>query len=203
MSFVFTGDIGREVERTIAPSFARAPIRILKVPHHGSATSSSQPFLDALRPDIAVISAGRGNPFGHPVPSVLERYRNIGAAIYRTDQDGAVTVETDGTTVRVTTFTGRRLTLTTTRTITPRRLEHDDTKSTKARRRTLMIRVPSPLDDETEKYVFETMDCGFAVHKALGPGFGESIYRNAFCVELRAREIPFECEKPFVSEISR
>jgi competence protein ComEC len=113
VSFVFTGDIGREVEQTIASSFAPAPIRILKVPHHGSATSSSQPFLDALRPDIAVISAGRGNPFGHPVPSVLERYRNIGAAIYRTDQDGAVTVETDGTFVRVSTFNGRKLTLTT------------------------------------------------------------------------------------------
>jgi competence protein ComEC len=113
VSFVFTGDIGTEVERTIAASFARAPIRILKVPHHGSATSSSRVFLDALRPDIAVISAGRGNPFGHPVPSVVERYRNIGAAIYRTDQDGAVSVETDGTTARVRTFRGRRLTLTT------------------------------------------------------------------------------------------
>ena len=137
VSFVFTGDIGREVERTIASSFARAPIRILKVPHHGSATSSSQPFLDALRPDIAVISAGRGNPFGHPVPSVLERYRNIGAAIYRTDQDGAVTVETDGTTVRVTTFTGRKLTLTTTRGDKyHRRSKHEGAKSSKARRRT-------------------------------------------------------------------
>jgi competence protein ComEC len=113
VSFVFTGDIGRDVERTIAPRFSRAPIRILKVPHHGSATSSSQAFLDALRPDIAVISAGRGNPFGHPVPAVVERYRNVGAAIYRTDQDGAVTVETDGNTVRVRTFKGRRLTLTT------------------------------------------------------------------------------------------
>jgi competence protein ComEC len=111
VSFVFTGDIGREVERTLAPSFTRAPIRILKVPHHGSATSSSQLFLDTLRPDIAVISAGRANAFGHPVPSVLERYRNIGAAIYRTDQDGAVSVETDGTTARVTTFRGRKLTL--------------------------------------------------------------------------------------------
>jgi len=113
VSFVFTGDIGRDVERTLAPSFVRAPIRVLKVPHHGSATSSSQLFLDALRPDIAVISAGRGNPFGHPVPTVLERYRQIGAAIFRTDKDGAVTVETDGTAVRVTTFTGRKLTLTT------------------------------------------------------------------------------------------
>ena len=115
VSFVFTGDIGREVESTIASSFSPAPIRVLKVPHHGSATSSSQTFLEALRPDIAVISAGRGNPFGHPVPGVLERYRSIGAAIYRTDHDGAVMVETDGRTVRVETFKGRRLTLTTTR----------------------------------------------------------------------------------------
>ena len=61
-----------------------------------------------------------------------------------------------------------------------------------------MIRVPSPLDDETEKYVFETMACGFAVHKAIGPGYGEKIYKNAFCVELLARQIPFECEKSFV-----
>jgi competence protein ComEC len=113
VSIVFTGDIGREVEQAIAPSFARASIRIMKVPHHGSATSSSQLFLDALRPDIAVFSAGRGNPFGHPVASVLDRYRRAGAAMYRTDQDGAVSVETDGTTVRVTTFLGRRLTLTT------------------------------------------------------------------------------------------
>jgi competence protein ComEC len=113
VSFVFTGDIGRDVERAIASSFAPAPLRIVKVPHHGSATSSSHEFLDALRPDIAVISAGRGNPFGHPVASVLERYRHVGSATYRTDQDGAVTVETDGTTVKVRTFRGRTLTLTT------------------------------------------------------------------------------------------
>ena len=113
VSFVFTGDIGRDVEHQIAPSFERSPIRIVKVPHHGSATSSSSEFLHALQPDIAVISAGRGNTFGHPAPAVLERYRNVGAAIYRTDQDGAVLIETDGTTVRVKTFTNRRLTLTT------------------------------------------------------------------------------------------
>lgn len=111
VSFVFTGDIGREVERQVAPAFEAAPIRILKAPHHGSATSSSSEFLSALRPDIAIISSGRGNPFGHPVPAVVQRYRDIGAAIYRTDQDGAVTVETDGYTVRVRTFTNRRLTL--------------------------------------------------------------------------------------------
>ena len=111
VSFVFTGDIGRDVEQGIASGFSRARVRIVKVPHHGSATSSSQHVLDRLRPDIAVISAGKGNPFGHPVASVLERYKAAGAAIYRTDQDGAVSVETDGRTVRVATFKGRRLTL--------------------------------------------------------------------------------------------
>jgi GxxExxY protein len=58
-----------------------------------------------------------------------------------------------------------------------------------------MIRVSSPLDEQTEKYVKETMDCGYAVHKALGPGFLEPAYKNAFCVELAAQKIPFECEK--------
>ena len=61
-----------------------------------------------------------------------------------------------------------------------------------------MLRVSSPLDDETERYITEAMDCGFAVHKALGPGFPELTYRNAFCLELTAQKIPFECEKPFV-----
>lgn len=58
-----------------------------------------------------------------------------------------------------------------------------------------MIRVPSPLDDGTEKCVKETLDCGFAVHKALGPGFLEPAYMNAFCIELAAQGLPFECEK--------
>ena len=60
-----------------------------------------------------------------------------------------------------------------------------------------MIRVSSPLDEQTERYVSETMDCGFAVHKALGPGFFESAYRNAFCMELLALKIPFERERAF------
>jgi GxxExxY protein len=58
-----------------------------------------------------------------------------------------------------------------------------------------MIRVPSPLDEQTEKYVKETIDCGYTVHKALGPGFLEPTYRNAFCLELSAQNIPFECER--------
>jgi competence protein ComEC len=113
VSFVFTGDISREVERALVPSFDRARLRILKVAHHGSLTSSSSAFVHALRPDVAVFSAGRGNPFGHPAAAIVDRFRQIGAAIYRTDLDGATMIETDGTTVRVKTFNGRRLTLST------------------------------------------------------------------------------------------
>ncbi len=61
-----------------------------------------------------------------------------------------------------------------------------------------MIRVPSRLDEQTEECVSEAMDCGFAVHRELGPGFSEGIYENAFCLELIARNIPFEREKSFV-----
>jgi competence protein ComEC len=111
VSFVFTGDIGAEVEQAIAPRFAPMPLRVLKVPHHGSLTSSSRGFVSSLQPRIAVVSAGRGNIFGHPAPAVLGRYREIGADVFRTDRDGAVTIETDGHSLSVSTFTGRRLTL--------------------------------------------------------------------------------------------
>ena len=109
VSFVFTGDIGREAEADIVHLFEPAPLRVLKVPHHGSNTSSSAALIHALGPDVAVVSAGRANNFGHPSPAVLDRYQAAGAAMFRTDQDGAVTVDTDGTSLDVLTFTGRRL----------------------------------------------------------------------------------------------
>jgi competence protein ComEC len=111
VSILLTGDIGRDVERTLAMSLPSAPLRILKVPHHGSLTSSTAEFLDAVGPDVAIVSVGRGNHFGHPVPAVLQRYADAGAAIFRTDQDGAVTVDTDGTSIDIRTFTGRTLTI--------------------------------------------------------------------------------------------
>ena len=111
VSFVFTGDIGREAEAQVAPLFAPAPLRVLKVPHHGSITSSSDALVGALAPNVAVISVGRSNNYGHPSPRVLDRYQKAGAAVFRTDQDGAVEIDTDGRTIDVRGFTGRTLSI--------------------------------------------------------------------------------------------
>jgi competence protein ComEC len=108
VAFLLTGDIGSDVERSIAPHLLQARTRILKVAHHGSRTSTSQELLDAWHPQIALISCGRGNPFGHPASEVVARLEAAGAAIYRTDRDGAITVDTDGQHVFVKTFTGEK-----------------------------------------------------------------------------------------------
>jgi competence protein ComEC len=96
VAILLTGDISEEVEREILPRLSRTPIRILKVAHHGSRTSSSQAFLAEWRPQYALISAGRGNTFGHPAPEVLRRLEDIGATVLRTDLNGQITMETDG-----------------------------------------------------------------------------------------------------------
>ena len=107
LSVVLTGDAGVAAEREMLPSFASARLRVVKIGHHGSLTSSAPDFVRALRPQIAIASAGRNNHFGHPVPEVLDRYRSVGAEIFRTDQDGAVIVDSDGYPINVRTFTGR------------------------------------------------------------------------------------------------
>ena len=119
VSVVLTGDIGKAIERDIVRAIPPAPLRVEKIAHHGSLTSSTVPFLTALHPQLAIVSAGRANHFGHPVPEVLDRYRAVGAEIVRTDQDGAVMIETDGSSLSARTFTGRLVVL-------PRRRE--DTK---------------------------------------------------------------------------
>jgi competence protein ComEC len=111
VSVLLTGDIGREAEKAIATGLPPARLRILKIPHHGSLTSSSRELLSAFRPQLAVVSAGRSNHFGHPVPEVLDRYKAVGAEIFRTDRDGAVTVDSDGYSINVHTFMGKRLSL--------------------------------------------------------------------------------------------
>jgi competence protein ComEC len=106
VAILLTGDIGVDVEREILPRLSHPRTRILKVAHHGSRTSSSAELLESWRPQIALISAGRGNRFGHPTPEVLQRLESIGATIYRTDRDGEITIETDGQQTNIRSYVG-------------------------------------------------------------------------------------------------
>jgi competence protein ComEC len=111
VSVLLTGDVGKGVERSLEEGVPPPALRILKVPHHGSLTSSSVDFVRRLAPQVAVVSVGRGNHFGHPAPDVLDRYHDVGAAIFRTDRDGAVTLETDGRSIELQSFAGRHAVL--------------------------------------------------------------------------------------------
>jgi competence protein ComEC len=115
------GDIGREGESQASTHVDAASITILKAPHHGSATSSTREFLDAVRPAAVIVSAGRANRFGHPAAVVVQRYRQMGVPMFSTAEDGAVVVDTDGRGVEMWgTWSGHRLTLTTASTRRPR-----------------------------------------------------------------------------------
>jgi competence protein ComEC len=94
VAFLLPGDIEADVEQELARAGAYLRSTVLKVPHHGSKTSSSAAFLDAVQPQVAVISVGAGNRFGHPSNEVLERLK--GTLVYRTDENGTVAVASDG-----------------------------------------------------------------------------------------------------------
>lgn len=106
VSVLLPGDIEREVEEALALDLL--PIVVLKVAHHGSGTSSTPAFVDLVRPALAIVSAGRANPYGHPVPYVLDRLHRAGAVVFRTDLDGQVDLATDGRTLSVGSHSGRR-----------------------------------------------------------------------------------------------
>jgi competence protein ComEC len=109
LELLLTGDIGRAVETQLGGERSdRRTLRVLKVAHHGSRTSTSAAFMQDAPPHVALISAGRGNLFGHPAPDVLARLAGAGAVIFRTDRDGAIRLETDGRDVRIETITGGR-----------------------------------------------------------------------------------------------
>jgi competence protein ComEC len=97
---LFPGDLEAEGERALLEAHGgEVRSTLLKAPHHGSRTSSSPAFLDAVAPEIAIVSAGSNNRFGFPHQAVLERYRERNVELWRTDRDGAVTVRiaVDGT----------------------------------------------------------------------------------------------------------
>ncbi len=101
---LLTGDAEKPVEDDLVASGLLRPVTLLKVGHHGSKTSSSEEFLDELKPQYAMISDGYRNQFHHPHPTVLERLNEHHAAIYRTDTQGLITFRTDGKRVELQTF---------------------------------------------------------------------------------------------------
>ena len=109
VAVLLAGDISADVERRILPTLTPAPIRVLKVAHHGSRTSSGAALVEGWRPDLALVSCGRGNTFGHPAPEVLARLAAVGATVLRTDADGQITLWSDGRQVRARTYRGRQV----------------------------------------------------------------------------------------------
>ncbi|MFP6595643.1 MAG: MBL fold metallo-hydrolase, partial [Dehalococcoidia bacterium] len=102
---LLTGDIPKSVETRLVDSDVQLDADLLKAPHHGSDTSSSKAFLEAVDPSVIVIPVGERNPFGHPDEDVLARYANVvpDAPVFVTKEHGDVTVESDGTRLWVTT----------------------------------------------------------------------------------------------------
>jgi competence protein ComEC len=99
---LFVGDAERPEEDWLLARYGDSlRADVLKVGHHGSSTSSSGPFLDAVRPRIALVSVGAGNSYGHPSPAVMATLAERGAQVLRTDRLGTIVVRTDGQRLRV------------------------------------------------------------------------------------------------------
>ena len=99
-TFLFMGDSEKYNEDKISWS----KVDVLKVGHHGSDTSSSEKFINTVRPETAIISVGTNNTYGHPSSTVLERLEGVGATVYRTDQQGTILITSDGKTYSVQSF---------------------------------------------------------------------------------------------------
>lgn len=100
-SFIFTGDAEAEEEREIIENGADLGCDVLKVGHHGSYTSSCEEWLDAVNPEICVISCGEDNEYGHPHDKVVDRLYEYTDKIYRTDVCGNIVITSDGENLNV------------------------------------------------------------------------------------------------------
>jgi competence protein ComEC len=95
-TFLLTGDIERNAEAALLATGDPLACDVVKVAHHGSKTSSTEQFVEASRPKLAVISVGLTSPFGHPRPEIIERWQSVGAQVMTTGRSGTITVSTDG-----------------------------------------------------------------------------------------------------------
>jgi len=100
-AILMTGDIERESEESLVQSGVNLRADVLKIPHHGSKTSSTEAFLDAVKPRLAIISVGERSRFGHPHAVVVERYQKRGVNLLQTGRDGMICVQSDGVTLDV------------------------------------------------------------------------------------------------------
>ena len=97
VTFLFTGDFQNRIIE-LPSIFLQSTV--LKFPHHGARLYDERGFLSAVHPRITTISVGRRNPFGHPVRENIQVLKHLGSQVYRTDTDGAITLTSDGKTVR-------------------------------------------------------------------------------------------------------
>ena len=96
ISFLLPGGIEAPVEQKLVEREIALRATVLKSPHHGSRISSSEAFLEAVEPQVVVISVGEDNHFGHPSPEVMELYADYDLPVLRTDQRGTIEFITDG-----------------------------------------------------------------------------------------------------------
>ena len=95
-SMLCTGDVEAKGEDVLMRRLKGQQFTVLKVAHHGSKHSSSEAFLRTAQPEIAIISAGEDNSYGHPHQETLKRLKDIGCKIFETVRNGAITLQTDG-----------------------------------------------------------------------------------------------------------
>lgn len=100
-SFLFTGDVYKSVERKLIKEGIDLQSNVLKVGHHGSKTSSAEDFLEKVKPEIAVISVGLENSYGHPYPEVLEVLAKYDIKVLRTDELGDIKIISDGNQIKI------------------------------------------------------------------------------------------------------
>ena len=101
-SFIFTGDAEKSVESEVLKSYANElKADVIKFGHHGSSTSSTKEFIDAISPQYGIISCGVDNSYGHPHREILDIIKNMGIEAYRTDKQGQITITSDGNTIEV------------------------------------------------------------------------------------------------------
>lgn len=93
---LLTGDASTDVEEQLLAAHVDVRATMVKLGHHGSKYSSSSEFLAAVKPALAIVSAGKDNRYGHPSPSVIERLRLLGIPVRRTDTEGTILFHTDG-----------------------------------------------------------------------------------------------------------